>query len=252
VAERWEEFRCLEREIETCKRCDLYERSKQRVPGEGSLGASIMLIGEAPGFQEDKAGVPFVGKSGKRLNEWLALAELEREHLFVCNVLKCAPIVDIETEPGVWKTRLRFPEGDEPERCMYWLRRQLQLIQPRAVIITGKKALHHVLCAGSTAMADPFGAWVGKVCRRRDLYGETRFGVAWHPAYILRNRNPYDEQACVDVFRAIREYVVARQLGEPAPVEDLHEIRRAGRQQLQQRYRLFRDDDDASGAEDGD
>ena len=241
----------MERSIESCRRCDLRDCSRQRVPGVGSLGASIMLIGEAPGFQEDKAGVPFVGKSGKRLDEWLALAELEREHIFVTNLLKCSPIVDVETENG-WKQRLQFPEGDEPERCMYWLRQQLKLIQPRAVIITGKQALRHVLCVGSTSLADPVAQWVGRVCRRRDLYGETRFGVSWHPAYILRNRNPYDEQACVNVFRAIRDYVAARQLGEPAPVEDLFEIRRAGQQQLQQRFRLFRDETDVSASGDED
>lgn len=246
MSERWEEFRDLERSIESCRRCDLRDCSKQRVPGVGSLNASIVIIGEAPGFQENKAGVPFVGKSGKRLDEWLALAELDRNDVFITNVLKCAPIVDVETEHG-WKQRLKFPEDtDEPERCMYWLRQQLKLIQPRAVIITGKKALHYVLCDGSTAMADPFNSWVGKVCRRRDLYGETRFGISWHPAFILRNRNPYDEQACVDVFRAIREYVVARENGQPAPVEELHEIRRAGSPQLQQRFRLFRDDSDVS------
>lgn len=241
MSERWEEARELERAIETCRRCDLRHVSTQRVPGTGSLGASIMLVGEAPGFREDKVGVPFVGKSGDRLNQWLQLADLDRDHLYVTNVLKCAPIVDEEGAEG-WKRRLRFPDDtDEPERCMWWLRKQLQLIRPRAVIIAGKKALHHVLCAGSTKMAEPFAPWVGSVCRRRDLYGETRFGISWHPAYVLRNKNPYDEQACVDVFRAIREYVVARQEGRPAPVADLVEIRPAVPPQLQQRFRLFKD-----------
>ena len=250
MTERWEEFSDLARAIETCRRCDLRDACTQRVPGVGSVGASIMLVGEAPGFQEDKLGVPFVGKSGKRLDQWLALADLKREHLYITNVLKCAPIADVETEEG-WKRRLRFPEDtDEPETCMYWLRKQLQLIRPRAVILTGKRALHHVLCAGSTKLAEPFSPWVGSVCRRRDLYGETRFGISYHPAFILRNRNPYDEQACVDVFREIREYVVARQDGRPAPVGDLVEVRPAPPPQLQQRFRLFKDVESTSGSED--
>lgn len=173
-------------------------------------------------------------------------------HTFVTpggTVHNCAPIVDVETEHG-WKRRLRFPDDtDEPETCMYWLRKQLQLVQPRAVILTGKKALHHVLCAGSTAMAEPFAPWVGRVCRRRDLYGETRFGISWHPAYILRNHNPYDEQKCVDVFQEIYEYVTARQRGDPAPVSELFEVRQATPPQLQRRFRLFKDDATASDCE---
>lgn len=136
----------------------------------------------------------------------------------------------------------RFPEwerGGPTDRCEQWWKRQLQLIQPRAVILCGRQALHHILLQDTTSYADPFGAWVGKIVRRRDLYGDTRFGVLYHPSYILRKENPYEEQQCLDALGEIRDYVACAQRAESVPVIDIAEVRPARDLQHQKRFRLF-------------
>lgn len=221
----------LRLEIKACTGCHLRHTSKQRVPGDGSRAAPIMLIGEAPGYYEDRDGRAFIGKAGQKLDAWLDLVGLDRhKHLFITNVLRCRP------------PNNRFPEyerGGPVDSCMPWLVRQLELVNPWAVILAGKRALHHVLLDGSVEMADPFRPWVGRVCRRRDLYGEVRFYPIWHPAYILRNRNPYEEEKCTEALTAAFDYVAAKQGGGGAPVEDLYEVRPVGFVQHQQRFRLF-------------
>lgn len=192
-----------------------------------------MLFGEAPGYDEDRSGQPFVGRSGRLLDEWLSIAGLNREDLFITNVLRCRP------------DRNRFPEyerGGPVDRCEKWTRAQLKLVKPRAVILCGKQALHNILFEGTTSYADPFAPWVGKVCRRRDLYGDTRFAVLFHPSYILRRKNPFEEQKCIDVLTEIRDYVAAVQRSEAVPVIDLDEVRPVRSLQHQQRFRLFQPD----------
>jgi len=203
---------------------------KQRVPGVGYESASIMLFGEAPGFYEDREGVPFANKNRARLDQWLDAAGLVREDLFITTVLKCKPHDN------------RFPKwerGGPTDRCEKWWKAQLKAVKPRAVILCGKQALHYVLLDGTTSYADPFAPWAGKVCRRRDLYGDTRFAVLFHPAYILRRENPYEEQKCIDALTEIHDYVAAAQRSEATPVIDLDEIRPARALQHQQRFRLF-------------
>ena len=217
-------------DILMCKRCPLHADRNKAVPGAGSPRASIALIGEAPGRNEDREGVPFIGNAGKKLDEWLDAAGLLREHLFITNVLHCLPTDG-------------FPQDDQTaatvDRCRDHLERQLAVVKPAALILLGKQALAHVLLRGTTEQAAPFDKWVGQVCRRRDLFGEARIGVAWHPAYILRKWSAREESACISVFKKIRAFVLAKQKGEPAPLTDLHEIRPAAPTAFQHRLHLF-------------
>lgn len=223
----------LRLDIMACNRCTLSQERNQAVPGVGPSTAKIVLIGEAPGQNEDRVGLPFVGKSGKRLDEWLARAGINREDCFVTNVLKCRP------------PRNRFPKEEHyklhypPHECWHWLEQQLKAINPLAVILFGRAALNYVLLEGSVEMADPVTPWIGRFCRRRDKFGEVRFGVAFHPAYILRNKNPFEENRCIDALVSVRGYVDAIEAGRPAPVDDLYEIRAAAPIQYQRRLRLF-------------
>ena len=225
----------LRLDIMACSRCPLSQERNQAVPGQGPSAAKIVLIGEAPGLNEDRVGLPFVGKSGKRLDQWLDRAGINRDDCFVTNVLKCKP------------PRNRFPrEGDSrwkpyfpPHECWHWLEQQLQAINPLAVVLFGRAALQYVLLEGSVEMADPVTPWIGRFCRRRDKFGEVRFGVSFHPSYILRSKNPYEENRCLDALLAVRSYVDAMEAGRAAPVEDLYEIRAAAPIQYQRRLRLF-------------
>lgn len=221
----------IERDIKMCQRCSLHHCRTKAVPGAGSVRASVFLIGEAPGQNEDREGFPFIGSSGRKLNEWLKEAGLDREHLFITNVLKCRPEEN------------KFPEADEKDgpvdRCLPYLYEQLRIVKPLAILVAGKQALQHVILRGTGENAQPFEKWVGRVCRRRDLFGEARIGVMFHPAHVLRSKNPREEAQCVALLKAIKNYTAIKLRNEPAPVMDLCEVRPADAPAFQQKLRLF-------------
>src|SRR4030043_1872554 len=109
-----------------CTRCSLYKGTTQPVPGDGNPDAKVMFIGEGPGFHEDQQGLPFVGASGKLLDQLLQLIKLERKEVFIGNVIKCRP-------PG---NRDPLPEGIEA--CRPFLDRQIELISPRMIVALGR------------------------------------------------------------------------------------------------------------------
>src|SRR6266566_1471936 len=115
-------------EVSGCTRCRLAQGRTQVVFGAGSPSADLMFVGEAPGFHEDKQGIPFVGQAGKLLDGLLAGVELRREDVFVANVLKCRP-------PGN-----RDPQQDEIESCEPHLFRQIELIEPKVIATLGNFA----------------------------------------------------------------------------------------------------------------
>jgi uracil-DNA glycosylase family 4 len=114
------------RAVKACTLCKLHSGAKQGVPGEGPATAEIMLIGEGPGFHEDQQGRPFVGPSGKFLEELLASINLKRQDVFIANVVKHRP-------PGN-----RDPEPDEITACAAYLDRQIALIQPKVIVTLGR------------------------------------------------------------------------------------------------------------------
>jgi len=135
------------------------------VPGEGSHTADVMLVGEAPGAAEDEQGRPFVGRSGKLLDELLGEAGLSRDDVFITNVVKARP-------PGN-----RDPKADEVAHHLPWLEQQLALIRPSVVISVGRHALAHF--APGRKITEVHGALI--LARDRQL-------VPWlHPAVALRN-----------------------------------------------------------------
>ncbi len=116
----------IDREIDTCQRCDLFRTANRAVPGEGPVGARIMLVGEAPGFNEDKQGRPFVGAAGKFLEELLAEAGLRREDVYITNVVKHRP------------PNNRDPAPEELQACRPWLEEQIRIINPRLIVTLGR------------------------------------------------------------------------------------------------------------------
>lgn len=113
-------------EVRVCPKCELARTRTKAVPGEGNAHARVMLIGEGPGWHEDQQGRPFVGNAGKFLNELLAKAGLEREDVFITNVVKCRP-------PGN-----RDPLPDEIAACAPYLERQIALIDPEVIVTLGR------------------------------------------------------------------------------------------------------------------
>ncbi|CAH0440143.1 uracil-DNA glycosylase [Ralstonia pseudosolanacearum] len=156
----------LEAAVSGCTACKLCERRTQTVFGVGDRQADWMLIGEAPGEQEDRQGEPFVGQAGKLLDSMLRAIGLSRETgVFIANVLKCRP-------PGN-----RDPEPDEVAMCDPYLKRQIALIKPRVIIVLGRFAAQSLLQTQT-----PVGKLRGKV---HEVDG-VPVVVTYHPAYLLR------------------------------------------------------------------
>ena len=126
-------IRLLAEQIEACKRCDLYKSTTHSVPGEGNLQAKIVFVGEAPGFHEDKKGKPFVGNAEKLLNSLLAKVGLDREDVFITNVIKHRP------------PQNRDPLPNEVAACKHWLDKQLAFIAPKVIVTLGRWSLNYFL-----------------------------------------------------------------------------------------------------------
>lgn len=116
----------LSSRVRTCERCPLAETRTNAVPGEGPLNAEVLLIGEAPGINEDKQGRPFVGQAGQFLEELLAAAGLKRQEVYICNVLKCRPPAN------------RDPAPDEIAACRDYLDEQIEMVDPLVVVTLGR------------------------------------------------------------------------------------------------------------------
>jgi DNA polymerase len=161
------DWEALEAGIRDCKACGLCERRKQAVPGVGDRQARWMLVGEAPGAEEDQRGEPFVGQAGRLLDNMLAAIGLKRgEDVYIANAVKCRP------------PHNRTPERGEIAACLPYLDRQIALVQPQLLIALGRPAAQALLdreIAISAARGKRF----------------ERAGVAvvvtYHPAYLLRN-----------------------------------------------------------------
>ena len=152
----------------SCTRCRLSETRTQVVFSDGAIDARLVVVGEAPGANEDASGVPFVGAAGKYLDLLLSSVDLSREDsVYICNVLKCRP-------PGN-----RDPQADEIEACAPFLKKQLELIRPQALLAVGSFAANWL--TGSEKMA------LGKLRGTVHSYEGVPLVCTYHPAALLRN-----------------------------------------------------------------
>jgi uracil-DNA glycosylase family 4 len=158
----------LRRKVAVCNRCALYQTRSQTVFGVGSESADWMIIGEAPGAEEDRRGEPFVGRAGKLLDEMLRAVSLARDSVFITNILKCRP------------PNNRDPANDEAASCRSYLDRQIELISPKIILAVGRIAAQHLLETDA-----PLGRLRGQ---KYDL-GDRQIPVivTYHPAYLLRS-----------------------------------------------------------------
>jgi uracil-DNA glycosylase family 4 len=157
----------LEHAIKTCTRCDLHTSRTQGVVGVGNRAAEWMVIGEAPGADEDRQGEPFVGRAGQLLNSMLRAIGLAREQVYIANILKSRP------------PNNRDPRPDEVHACIPYLFRQIELINPRLILCVGRIAAQTLLTTDT-----PIGKLRGKV---HTLATGRPMIVTYHPAYLLRS-----------------------------------------------------------------
>jgi DNA polymerase len=160
----------LNQKIQKCQKCELAKTRIQVVPGAGSSDSDIMFIGEGPGRNEDLQGKPFIGAAGKFLDELLAKIGLERDDVYIANVVKCRP------------PNNRDPKPEEVQACWPWLEEQIKSIQPKLIITLGRHSLSRFIPEAS------IGEYRGRVLRKeiRGL-GEIVFMPCYHPAAALYN-----------------------------------------------------------------
>ena len=158
----------LESAVATCTACELHLTRTNTVFGTGSRQADWMIIGEAPGADEDRQGEPFVGRAGQLLTEMLRAAGMQRQDVFITNILKCRP------------PQNRDPRPEEVASCHAFLQRQVALVQPSLILAVGRIAAHNLLETDTP---------VGRLRGRIHHYGEGRIPlvVTYHPAYLLRS-----------------------------------------------------------------
>lgn len=169
--EEWEKAVSLEQLeglINQCTACKLHEGRNKFVFGSGNPNADVMVIGEGPGAEEDKQGLPFVGRAGKLLTDILKAINFERDDVYIGNIVKCRPPDN------------RTPMPDEMETCLPYLRKQIELIKPKVILCLGLTA-----AKGLLKKRDSLTSMRGKVFE----FENAKVMVTYHPAALLRNPN---------------------------------------------------------------
>jgi len=162
------QWRSLASAVASCTACPLHRTRTQTVFGVGDQHASLLVIGEAPGADEDRQGEPFVGRAGQLLNAMLRAIRLAREEVYIANVLKCRP------------PNNRDPKPEEAAACSAYLERQIELIQPRAILAVGRIAAQWLLQSDRP---------IGRLRGAAHSYGTRGIPLVatYHPAYLLRS-----------------------------------------------------------------
>ncbi len=176
------DWKTLRSAVEVCAACGLSETRTQTVFGVGNQKADWLVIGEAPGADEDRQGEPFVGRAGQLLNAMLLAIGLPRDQVYIANILKCRP------------PRNRDPAPEEVASCEGYLKQQILLIQPKIILAVGRVAAQNLLKTDTP---------IGKMRGQNYTYGEsnTPVVVTYHPAYLLRSPRE-KRKAWVDLQRA--------------------------------------------------
>ena len=168
--------------IKDCQKCPLGETRNKFVFGSGNPNADVMLIGEAPGAEEDKQGYPFVGRAGNLLTKILEAINFSREEVYIANILKCRP------------PKNRDPKSDEIETCRPHLNKQMDLIKPKVILCLGKVAANSLLSKNES-----LASFRGNVYE----YNNTKVMVTYHPAALLRN--PQWKRRCWEDVQEFRK-----------------------------------------------
>ncbi len=179
LLERGDSLERISQEIEACQRCRLRETRTKCVPGKGVLHPKVMIIGEGPGAEEDRSGIPFVGRAGQYMDKWMDAIGLTRDRdLFIGNIVKCRP-------PGN-----RDPLPDEIEACRGYLERQIKIINPVLILSVGRIASQVLI--GSTQ-------GIGRLRGRMYEYRGIPLIPTYHPSGVLRNPGQYRKPVWEDL-----------------------------------------------------
>ncbi len=193
-------LKLLAEEVSACTNCGLCEGRTQTVFSDGSGNADLVFVGEAPGENEDKQGVPFVGRAGALLTDIIEKGmKLRREDVYICNVIKCRPPEN------------RDPSKEEKQACEPFLVRQLELVQPKVICALGGHAAKTLLKTDEST---------GRLRGRWHSYHGIPLRVTYHPAYLLRSpgekRKTWDDVQ--EIMKVLNGETMPRPSGHDAPV----------------------------------
>ncbi len=172
----------LREECERCTACELHKTRTNCVFGTGDVGADLLFVGEAPGDNEDKTGVPFVGRAGKLLDQYLFAVDIPREDVYIANILKCRP------------PQNRDPLPAEEDACIGFLRQQVKLIEPKIIVCLGRISASRLI-RPDYKITKEHGTFVQK--------GNFLMTAVYHPAFLLRN--PTKKEEMLADMKAIKQ-----------------------------------------------
>jgi DNA polymerase len=183
----------LHHNAKSCNRCPLFQWRKNLVFGAGNPQADLMFIGEGPGRDEDEQGIPFVGEAGQLMTKMINAMQFTRSDVYITNIVKCRP------------PKNRNPEQQEAETCIAFLKRQIELIQPKVIVLLGAIPLQFLM--KRTGITRSRGQWLE--------YNGIKVMPTFHPAYLLRNPAAkkdvwHDLQMVMQLFGKIHSPVVKR------------------------------------------
>jgi len=171
----------LEQAVSSCSKCELHQSRTQTVFGVGNQNADLLIIGEAPGRDEDLQGEPFVGRAGQLLNAMLAAIGFQREQVYIANILKCRPPNNRDPEPG------------EADACHPWLQQQIELIQPDVILALGRIAAQRLLKTDQS---------LALMRGKQHNFAGIPLIVSYHPAYLLRK--PIEKRKSWQDLKSVR------------------------------------------------
>lgn len=174
----WEE---LEKECNACKKCPLGATRTNLVFGTGNKNAELMFVGEAPGENEDLSGIPFVGRAGKLFDKYLEAVGIERDSVYICNILKCRP------------PKNRDPKPEEEDLCIGYLRDQVRLVKPKMIVCLGRISAMRLI-KPDFRITSEHGIWYKK--------GDFDICAVFHPSLLLRD--PRKKEDMLTDMKAIK------------------------------------------------
>ncbi len=183
MCENWDK---LYKECSECERCALSATRTNCVFGVGNKNADLMFVGEAPGEQEDLSGTPFVGRAGQLLDKYLYAVDIDREDVYIANILKCRP------------PKNRDPLPAEEDACIGYLREQVKLIKPKIIVCLGRIAAMRLIDP-NYKITKEHGTWVQR--------GNFLMTAVYHPALLLRD--PRRKEEMLEDMKSIKEKLEA-------------------------------------------
>jgi DNA polymerase len=169
LEQRREALAALEEEVRSCTKCPLHAVRSLAVPGVGVLDPLIMVVGEGPGAQEDRRGLPFVGNAGQYLDKWLAAIDCSRgRNVYITNIVKCRP------------PQNRDPAAEESDACLPYLQRQVEIVRPRTILSVGRI---------SSRILSGENAGIGSLRGRDFMFRGIPLVATYHPSAVLRNQD---------------------------------------------------------------